>query len=155
MKRTTHLVTGVAVGAVVASFVGGDRLLFMALGGAFGVLPDLDLLFSWADRRVHRSAASHSLLASSLMAGAWALCLWAAPVVSGLEALSSWPLASTAAVAFLASFLHSAEDSFTVYGCRLLFPLSSHKFKGPVRYDDVPANAAMTLIAVFVIALSF
>lgn len=153
-KRSTHLVSGIAAGAVIGSFVGGDIVLHMAVGAAFGVLPDLDLLFSGFGRRVHRSPASHSLLASALMAGAWALSLAVAPGISGLDHLSSWPISSTAAVAFLASLLHAAEDSMTLYGCKLLFPLSSRTFRGPVRYDDLAANLGLVVLALFVIVIS-
>lgn len=153
-KRTTHLVTGLAAGALVASLVGGDHVVHMAVGALFGVLPDLDLLFSGLGRRVHRSAASHSLLASALMTAAWAALLVFSSGSTWLDPIGTWPVVSTSAVAFLASFLHTAEDSMTLYGCKLLFPLSGRTFRGPVRYDDVAANSVLLVSALVVIAVS-
>ncbi len=125
----------------------------MVLGGFFGIFPDFDIIFSGLGRRVHRSAASHSLLASSIFALAWAVLLMTVSGMPHLSWLDAIPLVPSTVVVFLASFVHTLEDSLTFQGCRLFYPLSLRKYKGGVRYDDVAANAILTVIAVGVTLL--
>jgi membrane-bound metal-dependent hydrolase YbcI (DUF457 family) len=47
--------------------------------------------------------------------------------------------------------LHAAEDSLTLAGCALFYPLSRRRWSGPVRYDDVVANALLSSAAALVI----
>jgi len=154
LKRTTHLLTGVAVGSIVSFLSRQDALGLMAIGAAFGVLPDIDILLSGFGKRVHRSSATHSLLASGIMALAWLFLIVSAGRFLDPNPFSAMPLFSSTMVAFLASFLHSAEDSLSVYGCRLFYPLSRRVFRGPVRYDDWAANGLLSFVAVVAIVAS-
>jgi len=153
-KRTTHLLTGVAVGSLASMLFRQDAISLMAIGAAFGVLPDIDILLSGFGKRIHRSPATHSLLASSIMALAWLLLV--VPMGQSLNPnpFSGIPPLPSTVIAFLASFLHSAEDSLSVYGCRLFHPFSRRVFKGPVRYDDWAANGLLSLVAVAAIVAS-
>ena len=154
LKRTTHLVSGIAMGALVSSLTQGDLPLHIAIGAFFGVAPDLDLLLAGLARRAHRSPASHSLLASSGFALIWAVALLVLRDQAAFDFLSGFPVMSTASVAFLASFLHASEDSLTIQGTKLLYPFSRKTFRGPVRYDDHTANLILSILAVFAILLS-
>lgn len=153
MKRTTHMLSGVAIGALVASLLGEEPLGLMLLGGLFGTVPDLDMVVARMGLDVHRSPASHSLLAAVLLSVGWAVALASAGDVLD-EAGAGIPLWPSAAVVLLSVFLHAAEDSVTRAGCRLLFPLSRRVFRGPVRYDDVVANASLSALALLVLLIS-
>jgi len=154
LKRTTHLLTNVAVGSLVSLLFRQDSISLMAIGAAFGILPDIDILFSGFGKRIHRSPATHSLLASSIMALAWLLLIGPTGQVLDPNPFAGIPSLPSTAIAFLASFLHSAEDSLSVYGCRLFYPVSSRVFKGPVRYDDWAANGVLSFVAVAAIVAS-
>ena len=142
-----------AVGALVSPMFEDAQLLLIAVGGFFGILPDFDLVLSPLWRRAHRSAGSHSLIAAASMGVAWY-----AAVVFVIEPYSILSLGSaaeaSAAVAFGAAFLHAAEDSLTVQGCRLMYPLSRRRWRGPVRYDDIASNAILSLVSVAIVWLS-
>jgi membrane-bound metal-dependent hydrolase YbcI (DUF457 family) len=145
-KRATHLVSGVAAGAVVSSFVGGGDIEYLIVGGLFGILPDFDIAFTPLWARAHRSVGSHSLLAATCMAVVW--CMVALTFSSDIGFfVGSEGIIASAVTAFAAAFVHAAEDSLTKQGCLLLYPLSRRRFKGPVRYDDIAANAALLLLA--------
>ena len=154
MKRTTHLLTGIAIGSLVSLLFHQDTISMMAVGAAFSVLPDIDILLSGLGKRVHRSPATHSLLASIIMALAWMVLV--GPTGRSLDPnpFSGIPPLPSGAIAFLASFLHSAEDSLSIYGCRLFYPISRRVFKGPVRYDDWATNALICFVALAVIVAS-
>jgi len=154
LKRTTHLLTGVAIGSLVSLLFRQDTISLMAIGAAFGVLPDIDILLSGFGKRIHRSPATHSLLASSIMALVWLLLVVPMGQVLNPNPFSGVPLLPSTAIAFLASFLHSAEDSLSVYGCRLFYPVSRRVFRGPVRYDDWAANGVLSFVAVAAIVAS-
>ena len=152
MKRITHLLTGMAVGAAASRLLDGGLELVL-LGALAGVLPDLDVLLKPLHPEVHRSAWSHSIGAS--MAASAALLLFMT-VLSPV--LLDWDIGETeslacAGVVFLSMFMHSAGDSFTRSGCRLLYPFSKRRFSGPFRYDDVVANATLSLAAMAAIAI--
>jgi membrane-bound metal-dependent hydrolase YbcI (DUF457 family) len=154
-KRTTHLLSGAAVGAAVSVAVPCDPYLLIAVGALFGIAPDFDLLLSPLFRGAHRSAGSHSLLASFVASASWAVVLvFVAPALDPSLAADENTLASTTAVVFLSMFVHAAEDSLSIGGCRLFYPLSKRRFRGPVRYDDIATNSVLMAIAVAVILAS-
>ncbi|MCJ7562536.1 MAG: metal-dependent hydrolase [Thermoplasmata archaeon] len=148
MKRFTHLISGIAVGSATASLSGGEPISLIVLGGFFGIFPDFVLIFSGLSRRVHRSAASHSLLASVLFALAWAVLLISVSGTSQMSWLDTIPLLPSTVVVFMASFVHTLEDSLTFQGCKLFYPLSRRRYKGVVRFDDVVVNAILIVIGI-------
>jgi len=155
MKRVTHMALGAAAGVLV-SFAAGQPPLFLAVvGGLFGVVPDLDLLFSGLGKNVHRSPATHSLLASVLFACAWAIAVFSENRLFGTEHLDAVPLWISSLAVFVSAFLHAASDSATIHGCILMFPLTRRRFRGPVRYDDVAANSLLLVLSVAVTTASF
>jgi membrane-bound metal-dependent hydrolase YbcI (DUF457 family) len=139
-----------AVGALASLMIREGVLELMVIGGFFGILPDFDLLFSHIWNRAHRSVGSHSLIAAGMMALAWYLVVRFIVEPQGFVELGSL-LMPSAVVAFAASFLHAAEDSMTKQGCRLLYPVSRRRFRGPVRYDDLATNSILYLAATVVI----
>jgi membrane-bound metal-dependent hydrolase YbcI (DUF457 family) len=149
-KRTTHLVSGIAAGAAISAFAGGGDIEFLLVGGLFGILPDFDIALTPLWARAHRSAGSHSLLAAACMAAAWYIIVRTLVSDLGLFDTAEGVVAS-AATAFAAAFVHAAEDALTKQGCLLLYPLSRRRFRGPVRYDDLVANTALTFLAFAVI----
>jgi membrane-bound metal-dependent hydrolase YbcI (DUF457 family) len=155
MRRTTHLLSGIAVGALVTSFLGRESYDLLVIGAAFGVFPDFDIIFSGLSRKMHRSPATHSILASCVMAIAWTVLLMSADSLWVLNALDDVSVLASSVTVFAASFVHAVEDSLTLQGCRTLFPLSGRVYKGPVRYDDLATNAALGVIAIVLIVVSF
>ena len=149
-RRTTHLLSGMAAGAAVSALAGAGHLEMILVGGLFGVLPDFDVMLTPLWPRAHRSAGSHSLLAAVCMAATWYVVALMALSKFGLFDGQDFVVASSV-TAFTASFLHAAEDSLTKQGCRLLFPLSRRRLRGPVRYDDPVTNAALSLMALVAI----
>ena len=90
MRRTTHLLSGVAVGAVASSLIGRESFDLYVIGAAFALFPDADLLFARLSRRIHRSPASHGLLASLMAGVTWGILLSFSGRVSFLEFLAVW-----------------------------------------------------------------
>jgi len=148
------MLSGVAAGAVVTSLFGLESFDLYVVGAFFGILPDFDVLLSGFGRGVHRSPASHSLIASVAATAIWVLLLFAIKDMSSLQILCRAPISSSALTAFCASSLHVLEDSFTRQGCRALYPLSRRSFRGPVRYDDKAANAVLSLVALAMILVA-
>lgn len=145
-KRTTHLLSGMAAGAAVSALVGFGHLELILVGGLFGVLPDFDVILTPLWPRAHRSAGSHSLLAAVCMAATWYVVALTMLSPFGLFEGQDFVVASSV-TAFAAAFLHAAEDSLTKQGCRLFFPLSRRRLRGPVRHDDPVTNAALSVLA--------
>ena len=149
-KRTAHLLSGMAVGACVSFALGYGFFELVLIGGVFGIAPDFDLALALVWRNAHRSAGSHSLLASGGAAVAWYAAL---RITDGsIQLLEGEALIlASAGVVFLAAFIHALEDSLTVKGCRLLYPFSKKRWRGPVRYDDIPSNLIISMLSVIVI----
>lgn len=154
MKRITHLALGAATGVLVSSLTHQSTFDLAVIGGIFGVAPDLDLLFAGFGKRVHRSPATHSLLAGLAFVCAWNLVVLSEGPLTGTAYLSATPVWVSSSVVFASVFGHALSDSATVYGCRLMFPLTSRVFKGPVRYDDPAANALLLLLAFVVVVVA-
>ena len=155
MRRVTHMALGAAAGALISSAAGQPPLFLAVVGGFFGVVPDLDLLVSCLGKNVHRSPATHSLLASILFACAWAVAVSFESRLFGTEQLDAVPLWLSSLAVFGSAFLHAASDSATIHGCILMFPLTRRRYRGLVRYDDVAANSLLLILSVAVIAVSF
>jgi len=146
---------GAAAGALI-SFAADQPTLFLAVvGGLFGVVPDLDLLFSGLGKNVHRSPATHSLLASVLLTCTWAVAVFSESSLFGTEHLDAAPLWISSLAVFVSAFLHAASDSATVHGCILMFPLTRRRYRGPVRYDDVVANSLLLLLSAVAVTVTF
>ena len=127
----------------------------VAIGAFFGLVPDLDLLLSPLIRGAHRCAGSHSFLAAVWMSCAWAVSLlMVAPKLGIFEAVDTTTLLVTTTVVFASVFIHAIEDSFSRGGCRLFYPLSRKRIRGPVRYDDIATNSAITVVAAAVILVT-
>ena len=62
--------------------------------------------------------------------------------------LDTIPLLPSTVVVFMASFVHTLEDSLTFQGCKLFYPLSRRRYKGVVRFDDVVVNAILIVIGI-------
>ncbi len=75
-------------------------------------------------------------------------------MLSGTSYLLFAPAGLSTCVVLLSVFLHALEDSWTLYGCKLLYPASRKVFNGPVRYDDLGANLMIALIALSVLAIA-
>lgn len=154
-KRTTHMLSGAAVGAAVSAVVPCDPYGLIAVGALFGILPDFDLALSPLFRGAHRSAGSHSLLASAIASASWAaLLMFVVPALGPTVAVGESTIVATTAVVFLSMFVHALEDSLSVGGCKLFYPLSNRRVRGPVRYDDLVANSVLAATAVGVIIAS-
>lgn len=155
MKRVTHVALGAAAGALISSVAGQPPLFLAVVGGLFGVAPDLDLFLSGLGKNVHRSPATHSLLASVLFACAWAMAVFSENSLFGTDHLDAVPLWISSLAVFASAFLHAASDSTTVQGCILMFPLARRRYRGPLRYDDIVANSLLLVLSAAVIAVSF
>ena len=154
MKRTTHALSGAAIGAAVSVVAGEDYLSLVAIGAVAGVVPDIDALIPLLSRRIHRSAATHSALAATILSVAWMIALSGLSRMTTLGLPGTGYLLSSGFVVFASAFGHAAEDSLTVAGCRLLYPFSRRRWKGPVKYDDPVANTALSAAAAVVLLLT-
>lgn len=132
------------MGAIVSVIVSENTLLFAALGSVLGALPDIDIHFEKAGLAKHRGVWSHSLLSSILLAvtfvGAW-------HVFPDHIPFWAW------AVAFSATWIHTAADSLTVSGTYMFYPLSKKRFYGPARYNSILANVLFIIVCVSITAL--
>jgi membrane-bound metal-dependent hydrolase YbcI (DUF457 family) len=130
MKSTGHVSTAILVAAPLIYFRsrfpegwnGAEYSSYQLLWwtGLFAVLPDTDIVLrQWLPIK-HRGFASHSLYTALLAGGAlWAW--WHYSVQGSVPALKFVsPL--TAALAFLAVFVHLLGDAITITGVPLLFP---------------------------------
>lgn len=119
-------ITQIALGAAIAE-VGFKKKLgpkSLIAGGLLGLLPDLDMVASFAGpwgSMMHHRAASHSLLALALFAPlAGYICYRAARKKGGY--LSWWHMAAWVLIT------HPLLDWFTTYGTQLAWPFSNRRF---------------------------
>ena len=139
MKWSTHFITGMTVGLLFARFLGGEYALYGLIGGLFGVLPDGDIILDKLYLAEHRGVYSHSLGASIVMG-----------IIAGLSAyflfsMGAQESAIIGLLSFSAAFSHVILDSMTYSGVRMLWPITSRKYNGWVRYDSIPANLGIDL----------
>ena len=154
MKRITHTLSGAAVGAAVSLVTGEDYLSLVAIGAVAGAVPDIDALIPILSRRIHRSAATHSVLAAALLSLAWMIALSSLSRMTTLVQPGTEYVILSGLVVFGSAFVHAAEDSLTVAGCRLFCPFSRRRWNGPVKYDDPVANTALSAVAAVVLLLT-
>jgi membrane-bound metal-dependent hydrolase YbcI (DUF457 family) len=140
-----------AIGAVLSKVVGSSWLELVFLGAAAGLLPDIDVFLISLSRKAHRSVWTHSLFASVLFSFVWFMIAQMVLRGPGLPFANTAAAAASVATVFLASFTHAGEDSLTVQGCKLLHPITGRRFSGPFRYNDVVANAIISIISLAVI----
>lgn len=120
MDSLTQFVLGAGVGAAVLGRRVGSRRAVL-IGGVLGTLPDLDFLIPTRgdlDSYVSHRGPTHSLFAQAL----------ATPVIGELLVRAFRPLRDARMQVWLAVYLclatHALLDSLTIYGTRLLWPLS-------------------------------
>ena len=154
MKRITHALSGAAVGASISFAAGGDPLSLIAIGAVAGVLPDVDAVIPLLSRRIHRGPATHSVSAAATLALAWMIIITAISHLEQLVHPETVDVLLTGLVVFVSAFIHAAEDSLTVAGCKLFYPFSRRRWRGPVKYDDPVANATLSVIAAVVVVLT-
>ena len=124
MDSLTQLALGAGVGAAVLGRRIGPRRAALA-GAVLGTLPDLDVFWPFddpIDAFVLHRGATHSLVIQAL----------ATPVLAEAMVRLIRHLRERRALAWAAVYLclstHALLDAFTVYGTRLLWPLSDHPF---------------------------
>ena len=120
-------VSQIALGAAIGVAVMGRRTAIWKAalwGGMAGTLPDLDAVINHGDpilNMVRHRAESHSLLYLTLLAP---LLGWGLARVQGQTILwRRWTLAL-----WLVLFTHPLLDLMTVYGTRLLIPVTDHPY---------------------------
>jgi membrane-bound metal-dependent hydrolase YbcI (DUF457 family) len=140
-----------AIGAILSKVVGSSWLELVFLGAAAGLLPDIDVFLTPLSRKAHRSVWTHSLSASVLFSFVWLVIALLVLRGTGLPFADTAIVAASVGTVFLSSFAHAGEDSLTVQGCKLLHPITGRRFSGPFRYDDVVANAILSVVSLAVI----
>ena len=148
MKWSTHFITGMTVGLLFARFLGEDYLLYGLTGALFGVLPDADIILDKLYLAEHRGAYSHSLGASLVMG---AIAAAGAYFLFSMGLQESVVLGS---LSFTAAFSHVVLDSFTYSGVEMMWPLTSRRYKGWVRYDSLSANFGIILACLGILYIS-
>lgn len=121
-------VTQFALGACVGAATLGPRIGMRkaaVIGGLMGTVPDLDTFIPSADPV--QSFTSHRGASHSLIIQALATPLFAEPVVRLFRDLRDKRLLTYAAV-YLMFATHALIDAMTVYGTRLLWPLTDTPF---------------------------
>ena len=117
----------ITLGAAISVAVMGRRTAVWKAavwGGIAGTLPDTDVFLDFGDpiiNMVRHRAESHALIYLTLFAPFFA---WVVAKLNGEPTLwRRWALAM-----WLALFTHPLLDVMTVYGTRLLMPLTDHPF---------------------------
>lgn len=122
-----------------------SRILAFAIGAAF---PDVDYVLFLFDPldflNLHRGA-THSLILLPLWAWLLAVCL--ARILGGSWRQFFWPCA-------LGILAHIAGDVITIYGTKLLFPLSDQPFALGWSFDVNPYIAFLTAVG-FLVTLAW
>ncbi len=118
------------------------------------MVPDVDILLSGISKTAHRSAATHSFLGAAMITVLWITLSLGLDSLGAQAYLPSVPLVVSSATVFLAALLHAAADALSTSGCRMLFPFSRRRFRGPVKYDDWAVNLSLALVAAGAIMIS-
>jgi inner membrane protein len=124
MDSVTQAVLGAVVGVAVAGRRIGPRKAAIA-GAVLGTMPDLDVFFPHDDpvsSYVLHRGPTHSLIIQGL-----ATPLFAEPLVRFLEKFRDrrW---TAYLMVYLVFATHALLDAMTVYGTKLLWPLTNHPF---------------------------
>ena len=142
MKWSTHFIVGATIGLIFAKYTGMEYILMASAGALFGVLPDADIILSALHIAEHRGAYSHSLGSSVIMA------IITSPIVYLFFDFTIKESAYLGALAFTASFFHTLADTMTYSGTRALWPLSDKKYRGFVRFNNIPANLFIIVLCI-------
>ncbi len=124
MDSLTQFVLGAAVGVAVLGRRLGPRRAAIT-GGLIGILPDLDILVPAAD--TVDAFVSHRGFSHSLVVQAAVTPLIGEGMVRFIAALRRQRLQTYAAV-YLCLATHALLDGLTVYGTKLLWPLSMEPY---------------------------
>ncbi len=139
MDTLTHALSGVLVLRAARRRVGRARLLAVAAAAAF---PDLDYLLILIDPQaflnLHRGP-THSLVL---------LPIWAAVLALPLSRLLGIRWRDGAALCALGLLVHIVGDWVTLYGTKLVYPLSDRAFALRASFDVNPWIAVVTVLAV-------
>jgi inner membrane protein len=124
LDSLTQAVLGATVGVAVAGRRIGARKAAV-LGAVLGTLPDLDVFISHGDpvsNYIMHRGPTHSLVVQALVTP-----LMAEPLRRLLEELRTHRAIAYALV-FLSLSTHALLDAMTIYGTKLLWPLTDHPF---------------------------
>jgi inner membrane protein len=124
MDSLTQAVLGATVGVAVAGRRIGPRKAALA-GAVLGTAPDLDVLITHGDpitNYVMHRGATHSLIIQAL-----ATPLFAEPLCRLFSGLRSHRVTAYLMV-YLVFATHALLDAMTIYGTKLLWPLTDHPF---------------------------
>jgi len=124
MDTLTQIVLGAGVGVAVLGRRLGPRRAAIA-GGLLGTLPDLDVLIRFddpVDAFVGHRGWSHSLLVQTALTP-----LFGEAMVRFIAALR-WQRPAAYLAVFLCLTTHALLDAMTIYGTKLLWPLSGEPF---------------------------
>lgn len=138
--------TQAALGGVVTYAVLGRKIGKRAAiyGMALGTLPDLDVLIDFGgpiENMIHHRGFSHSFLVHTAVSPilGW---LFFQKLGDREASFSQWSIAI-----FLCFITHSLADFFTVYGTKLLWPLTDHPFAHAILFIIDPAYTLPLMIA--------
>ncbi len=140
MKWSTHFVVGATVGLIFAKYTGMDYILMGLVGALFGVLPDADVMLDVLGIAEHRGAYSHSIFSSILFG------IIVGPVAHFVFSFSLKTSVLLGLLASAASFSHVLTDALTYSGVRIFWPFSKKKYRGFIRYNNIPANLLIILL---------
>ena len=124
MDSLTQAVLGATVGVAVAGRRIGARKAAL-VGAVLGTAPDLDVLITHGDpvsNYVMHRGATHSLIIQAL-----ATPLFAEPLCRLFSGLRD-RRATAYAMVYLVFATHALLDAMTIYGTKLLWPLTDHPF---------------------------
>lgn len=144
MDSLTQIALGAGVGAAVLGRRIGPRKAAIA-GGLLGTLPDLDVLFPFADPidsfTLHRGA-SHSFIVQALVTP-----LFGEAMVRLFKGLRDRRLQTYLAV-YLVFVTHAALDALTIYGTRIFWPVVPDPFGAGSIFIIDPLYTLPLLLAV-------
>jgi inner membrane protein len=150
MDTLTQFVLGAAVGVAVLGRRMGPRRAAIA-GGLLGSLPDLDVLMSSDD--VVDAFVSHRGFSHSLIIQAAVTPLIGEAMVRFIAALRQQRMLTYAAV-YLCLATHALLDGLTVYGTKLLWPLSLEPYGvGSVFIIDILYTLPLLVAAIWALCL--
>ena len=124
MDSLTQAVLGATVGVAVAGRRIGPRKAAL-VGAVLGTAPDLDVLITHGDpvtNYVMHRGATHSLIIQALVTP-----LFAEPLRLLFSGLRGHRV-TTYAMVYLVFATHALLDAMTIYGTKLLWPLTDHPF---------------------------
>ncbi len=148
MKWSVHFVVGATVGLIFAKYTGTDYTLMGLTGALFGVLPDADIMLDAVGIARHRGAYSHSIFSSILFG------IIVGPVAYFLFSFSPKTSVLLGLLASAASFSHVLTDTLTYSGVRIFWPFSKKKYRGFIKYDNIPANLLIIVLCLLLLYLT-